>query len=144
VNRSNAIHARLRQAARRDQASRRALAALPMHLVAAVGGARVGLVDGGAASLAGWGFAGSRLDASAHRRWIEDAFVQAHVDVFAGSHTCLAAMRQFDLGERRAVVANNGAAGMPNFAGTRFGLITRISERRHAGRARLYGSEVNG
>jgi len=28
---------------------------------------------------------------------------------------------------RHRVVANNGAAGMPNFAGTHFGLATRIS-----------------
>jgi hypothetical protein len=144
VHRSNAIHERLRETARRDETSRRALAGLPMHLVASVGGARVGLVHGDAGSLAGWGFAASRLDASAHRRWIDDVFAQAHVDVFACSHTCLAAMRQFDLGGRHGVVANNGAAGMPNFAGTRYGVITRIAERRHAGRARLYGREVQG
>jgi hypothetical protein len=29
-------------------------------------------------------------------------------------------------------VANNGAAGMPNFAGTRYGLVTRISTRPRA------------
>jgi hypothetical protein len=42
------------------------------------------------------------------------------------------------------VVANNGAAGMPNFDATRFGVLTRISERSYAGEARLYGTRVRG
>jgi hypothetical protein len=49
------------------------------------------------------------------------------VDVFASTHTCLAAMRRIRLGEDDAVVVNNGAAGMPNFDSGTFGIITRIS-----------------
>jgi hypothetical protein len=40
------------------------------------------------------------------------------------------------------VVANNGAAGMPNFAGERFGLLTRISVL--PAREALYGTRVAG
>jgi hypothetical protein len=83
----------------------------------------IGIVHGDAASLAGWGFAHDRLDAPGQTRWIESAFGDARVDIFASTHTCLPALRRFAGG----VVANNGAAGMPNFAGTRFGLVTRIS-----------------
>jgi hypothetical protein len=111
-----------------------------MHLTAQVGAARIGIVHGDAASLAGWGFAHDRLDDAARRRWVESAFRDARVDVFASTHTCLPALRRFDGG----VVANNGAAGMPNFAGSRCGLLTRISTRSFEGDARLYGLEAAG
>jgi len=144
VSRSNAILERLLETARTDDAARRALAELPMHLVARVGEARVGIVHVDASSLAGWGFAASRLDAPEHRRWIEDAFDQARVDVFACSHTCLAAIREFAFDAGPAVVANNGAAGMPNFTGSREGVVTRISVHAARDSARLYGTRVAG
>ena len=140
VSRSNEILARLRATAARAPQLRARLAALPMHLVARVGDARIGIVHGDAASLAGWGFAQDRLDDPAHRRWIESALHDGQVDAFASTHTCLPALRAFD----RGVVANNGAAGMPNFAGARFGMLTRIGVRPCAGPERLYGVEVAG
>lgn len=135
VSCSNEIIERLRETARGLPGWRRALAQLPMHLVARVGDARVGIVHGDAASLAGWGFAHDRLDEPSHARWIESAFRDARVDVFASTHTCLPALRAFECG----IVANNGAAGMPNHAGTRFGIVTRISTRPFAGAGRLRG-----
>ena len=129
VSRSNAILERLRGRARAYPAIREAYAALPMHGVARVGDARIGLVHGDATSLAGWGFAHDRLDAPSHRRWLENVFADSKADVFASTHTCLPAFRDFGFG----IVANNGAAGMPNFAGTRHGLITRIGVRPHGG-----------
>jgi len=39
------------------------------------------------------------------------------------------ALRRFAFGEQYRIVINNGAAGMPNFAGVRCGLITRIATR---------------
>jgi hypothetical protein len=140
VMRSNEILVRLRQTAASRPALRARLGELPMHLTANVSGARVGIVHGDAASLAGWGFAQDRLDDPAHRRWIESAFAQSRVDVFASTHTCLPALRRFAGG----VVANNGAAGMPNFAASRFGLVTRIGARPHEGSERLYGLEAAG
>lgn len=142
VARSNAIAAKLRETARGLPEERLRLASLPMHLVAQVGGARVGIVHGDCASLAGWGFAQDALDNPGHRRWIENGFRDARVEVFASSHTCLPALRAFDFEAGRAVVANNGAAGMPNFAGESFGLVTRISTRRAA--HALYGTTVAG
>ncbi len=140
VCRSNEILERLRATARRAPRLRARMRELPMHLTAQVGDARIGIVHGDAASLAGWGFAHDRLDEPSHRRWIESAFRDARVDAFASTHTCLPAFRDF--GGR--AVANNGAAGMPNFTGTHHGLITRIGVRRHAGPQRLYGLEAGG
>jgi hypothetical protein len=142
VSRSNEILERLRATARGFPPLRAKLGALPMNLVAQVGEARVGIVHGDAASLAGWGFAHDRLDDPAHTRWIEAAFRDARVDIFASTHTCLPAIRSY--GDDNAVVANNGAAGMPNFSGTRFGLVTRIARRAFAGPQKLYGVETRG
>jgi len=144
VSRSNEILARLRRTARRNPELRARLVELPMHLTARVGAARVGIVHGDAASLAGWGFAHDRLDDRAHGRWIAAAFRDARVDIFASTHTCLAALRLFDVDGRRCAVANNGAAGMPNFAGTSFGLLTRIATTAFEGPERVYGSTVAG
>ena len=135
VARSNDIIDRLRETARSLPPWRERLGKLPMQLVARVGDARVGLVHGDATSLAGWGFAHERLADPAHVRWIDSVFQDARVDVFASSHTCLPALREFDAG----VIANNGAAGMPNHGGTRFGLITRIAREPYRGVERLRG-----
>ena len=142
VDRSNEILARLRGTARAFPGARATLAALPMNLVARVGQARVGIVHGDASSLAGWGFAQGALDDPAHRRWLERAFADSRVDVFASSHTCLPALRAFDFGRGAVAVANNGSAGMPNFEGERFGVVTRVSVR--PAREPLYGTRVAG
>ena len=144
VSRSNGIMTLLRATARLEPGLRARLGSLPMHLTARVGGARIGVVHGDAASLAGWGFAQDRMDDPAHARWIASAFRDARVDVFASTHTCLPALRLFEVDGRHAAVANNGAAGMPNFTGTRHGLLTRIAARPFAGPERVYGAEVAG
>ena len=125
VHRSNAILEALRPHASPSAAAR--LAALPMHLVAQVGGLRVGIVHGDAAALAGWRFAHDALDKPANARWLEAVRAASGIDIFACTHTCLAALREFTFGPERMTVVNNGAAGMPNFAGTQFGVITRIA-----------------
>jgi hypothetical protein len=127
VERSNEILLRLRETARGFPLLRARLGALPMHLVAEVGGTRIGIVHGDAESLAGWQFSQEFLsDPPARLRALIDA---AAVDVFASSHTCLPVMQAFDTARGRMLLANNGAAGMPNFAGEKFGLITRIATR---------------
>ena len=52
----------------------------------------------------------------------------AGVRVFASSHTCLPVLQAF---EDAGVIVNNGAAGMPNFESTEYGLATRISVSPH-------------
>jgi hypothetical protein len=95
---------------------------------------RVGVVHGDAESLAGWRFDIDALDDPKEQAWRAEAFAKAEVDIFASTHTCLPAMRRFDLdGEK--LVANNGAAGMPNARGSRFGILTRIGTDPLPGRA---------
>ncbi|HEX9392690.1 MAG TPA: hypothetical protein VF928_15370 [Usitatibacteraceae bacterium] len=130
VERSNQIMRRLRATGARHPELRAQLTALPMHAVASVGGVRIGIVHGDAESLAGWRFAHNALDEETNRQWLVDICRHARLAGFASSHTCLPTLRRQHSGAGRSFIANNGAAGMPNFAYTGYGLITRIS--RHA------------
>ncbi|MBM3346404.1 MAG: hypothetical protein FJY55_07930 [Betaproteobacteria bacterium] len=140
VARSNAILRQLAGIARGDDAATADLARLPMNLVAEVGGERVGIVHGDASSLSGWDCSQEVLRDAPERtaRQIDEAGVR----VLATSHTCLPVLAGFSLPLGRAVLANNGAAGMPNFAGTQFGIVTRVSVR--PARERLYGTTAEG
>ena len=142
VARSNAIEERLRNTARLFPELRSNLGALPMCAAARVGGLRVGIVHGDAEWLAGWGFARDALDDPARRNWIEECFAQSGARIFASSHTCLPACRSFVTPAGACAVINNGAAGMPNFAGSQHGIITRIAGLPSAGS--LYGVEIDG
>ena len=137
VERSNRILRRLRGAA--GLAQRAELAALPMWLRADVGGLRVGIVHGDASSLAGWGFAQEHLREATHRDTVRGWFGQAGVDVFACTHTCLPVFQSLCTGGALRWVCNNGAAGMPNFAGDGAGLLTRIAMHPFDGPQRRFG-----
>ena len=144
VTRSNTILAQLRETARAFPPLRARLAALPMTLVAAVGPLRVAIVHGDCASLAGWSY-----DESALRDAAGIARAVAHCDasgarVIASSHTCLPIALNLDTPQGVATLFNNGAAGMPNFAGTSFGVVTRISTQPAATPAALYGTAIDG
>lgn len=129
VVRSNRIIEQLKETARRAPGAAARLAALPMYRIAEVGGQRIAIVHGDADSLAGWGFSQETLATREGRDAAASAFRAAGVRVFASSHTCLPVLQAF---EGVGVIVNNGAAGMPNFAGTHFGLATRISVVPHA------------
>lgn len=142
VKRSNAIMMRLRQTASVCPELREPLAALPMHLVAAVGELTVGITHGDACSLAGWDFSHDALHLPDHQAYLHSLFDRARVDVFASSHTCLPALRVLnDRGAERAII-NNGAAGMPNFSGTHYGIATRISIHACPPTIQLYGTRI--
>jgi len=125
VRRSNETLLQLRAETPPDARAR--LRALPMHLVAQVGRLRLGLVHGDAQSLAGWQFAQESLDDAGNRAWLDTVRAASRIDVFACTHTGRAALRDYALPSGRLTVANNGAAGMPNFSGSQFGVITRIA-----------------
>ena len=129
VARSNRIIERLQRTAQRAPGAAEHLIALPMYRVAEVGGQRIAIVHGDAESLAGWGFSQEALATRAGRDAAAGAFGAAAVRVFASSHTCLPVLQAFD---GAGIIANNGAAGMPNFSGTEYGLATRISPTPHA------------
>ena len=141
VARSNAIMGVLAGTARRHPALAARLVALPMTLVARVAGVRVGIVHGDAESLAGWSFGEEAINAAQVVRMFE----RARVRVFASSHTCLPVAQVFDTAAGPCALINNGAAGMSNFAATRFGVVTRISSRpAPPAAAALYGTVVEG
>ena len=128
VERSNRIHARLKSTARRHKELLARIAALPMFARYWVGDCRIGVVHGDAESLAGWRFGAHAMGDPEALPWLRSAFEAAHVDLFASTHTCLPAMRRVPVARgREGWVANNGAAGMPNFAGDPAGLCTRIA-----------------
>jgi len=124
VARSNRILERLRASAQRMPGACAQLAALPMFRVAEVGGERIAIVHGDADALAGWGFSQETLATREGEDAATRAFDAAGVRLFASSHSCLPVLQGVAGG--RAVI-NNGAAGLPNFAGTRYGIATRIS-----------------
>jgi len=126
VERSNQIHARLKDTAKHYPDLLAQLAALPMFARYRIGKVDVGVVHGDAESLAGWRFDTSLPNGIVKGDWLHNAFEQADVDVFASTHTCLPVLRHYGLPTNKVVI-NNGAAGMPNFAQTRYGLLTRIS-----------------
>lgn len=143
VARSNRIHARLKTTAQRFPTILAALAMLPMVARYRVGDCRVGVVHGDAESLAGWRFDPVELDRADNRAWLDRAFEEAQVDVFASTHTCVPALRRFPREKMVGIVVNNGSAGMPNFRDGRYGLITRIAVRPSPHR-RCYGTVMGG
>lgn len=143
VERSNRMLTQLRATARKHPALRQQLAALPMTAVAAVGGERIAIVHGDCASLAGWAY-----DESALRDAQGLALAAAHcavadARVIASSHTCLPIATRLETPNGTAALFNNGAAGMPNFAGTTFGVITRIAVIPVSTPAALYGMQLD-
>lgn len=142
VERSNQIHARLKRAAARHPELLRRLSELPLVARYRVGQVRIGVVHGDAESLAGWRFDVAALDDPSGHAWRTQASVSAAVDVFASSHTCLPALREY-ASDGVKLVINNGAAGMPNFSGRRHGILTRIATT-PSPHTPLYGTSLDG
>ena len=152
VERSNRIHARLKQTAQQAPALQQALSKQPMFARYQVGDCRVAVVHGDADSLAGWRFDGTHLQQAAlghaafdarYASWLQSAFDEAEVEVFASSHTCQPALLALGGLDAGRIVINNGAAGMPNFEGLQSGLMTRISLQASP-HAPLYGVRRSG
>lgn len=142
VRRSNAIMERLHRCAAGFPELRTRLRELPLWACIELGGRRIGIVHGDAESLSGWHFAAERLAADDDASPAPRFFRESGVDLFACSHTCLPVLQAVSVNGRRHVVANNGAAGMPNFRNTRFGLLTRISTRPEVPADSLYGTRL--
>lgn len=154
---SNAVMERLQRTALEFPEIRKALGALPMTRTIAIGDERVGIVHGDPETLSGWAFAAERLSPVARccsgdeaaaaltpAETIERWFDEAGVTAFMCTHTCLAHARAYDVDGRRRLIANNGAAGLPNFADTSHGLVSRLSADPHPAPGSLYGATVGG
>lgn len=144
VERSNNILTQLRKTACRHPDLRQQLALLPMTAVAAVGGERIAIVHGDCESLAGWAYDESALRDAKGLALAAAHCTAADARVIAGSHTCLPVATRLETPNGAAALFNNGAAGMPNFAGTAFGVITRIAVAPAQGPQALYGTQLNG
>jgi hypothetical protein len=158
VDRSNQIMTRLRATARRFPDLVGRLGELPLHLTAVVGGQRVGIVHGDPENLAGWRLALEAMEPGDRlvRRQVGwrgpattaadllDWFRRADVGVLASSHTGLPYAQAVPDGRGRRLVVNNGAAGLPNFAGSGYGVVTRLSNDPRVPADSLYGTSVAG
>jgi hypothetical protein len=157
VARSNAIMERLQATAIEFPQICKALDALPLRRTIQVDSQRIGIVHGDAETLSGWSFAAERLSQSSKccsgdevtteltpRDTIDRWFSDADVTAFASTHTCLAHAKDFEIEGKQRLIMNNGAAGLPNFSGTTFGLITRISADPKVPAESLYGITLGG
>jgi hypothetical protein len=156
VERSDQIIIRLRATARRFPDLVARLGRLPSHITASVGSERVGIVHGDPESLAGWGLALEAMEPGDHllRRqlgWhgrptppakVQQWLRRAGVTVLASTHTGLPYAQDFHAEGRRRLVINNGAAGLGNFAGTTYGVVTRLSASPTVPTDSLYGTTI--
>jgi hypothetical protein len=143
VERSNAIILNLRDTARCHPDLRSRLATLPMHRVAEVGDVRVAIVHGDLESLSGWALSQEILAADNAKLIVQKQIVASGCRIVASSHTCLPVAVRLETSIGPCGVFNNGAAGMPNFRATHFGVITRIATT-PAVQTTLYGTRLGG
>jgi len=141
VARSNQIHAQLQQTAQQFPLLLQQLSKLPLYRRYRLAEQTVGVVHGDAESLAGWSFDANRLHDIKHDAELIQLFERAQVDVFASTHTCLPILKPIvDANANNKTIVNNGAAGMPNFQSTHYGVLTRISVYPSSHQA-LYGAK---
>jgi len=129
VDRSNKIMMELGRTAQRALNAQQLadIAALPVTARYSVGSAQIAITHGDDQSLSGWSFAQDQL-AETWRTGLAGRMLDANVQIFASSHTCLpvADTAITGSGDLLAVI-NNGSAGMANFDSNSDGLITRIA-----------------
>lgn len=138
VERSNAIQRSLRASVARLPGMAARLAARPATALVSVAGRRVAISHGDEQSLAGWSCSREALGHAERRQQLDAWFAAQAVEVLATSHTCAAVA----LNLRHGALINNGAAGMPNFATGRYGLVSRIARSAHP--AALYRCQRDG
>lgn len=138
VQRSNAIQQELQSTAQRLPGMPQRLAARASTALVSVAGQRVAISHGDEQSLAGWGCSRESLSEPQRQQQLDAWLGAANVRVLASSHTCSAVALNLSHG----ALINNGAAGLPNFADGRYGLVTRIANTAHP--AALYHCQRDG
>lgn len=124
VARSNRIHKMLSFALEKAPELKEMLIGRPSLLVANVAGRRVGITHGDEKLLGGWDNSRETLQDILRQDEVDTFMSESNLDVFTTTHTCAPAAIRL----ARGVVINNGAAGLPNFAGEHFGLCIRIAK----------------
>ncbi len=138
VARSNKIHSMLFEALADRPDLKALMSDRPSTTTVDVAGRKVGISHGDEHMVGGWNCSREELSNPARQKEL-DAFMEENgLDVFTTTHTCAAAAIVLDHG----AFINNGAAGLPNFAGQDFGLAVRIAEEPHPDA--LFGAKRGG
>ncbi|WP_125025022.1 hypothetical protein [Pseudomonas sp. SCT] len=138
---SNLIHQSLRQTLQDMPTLRAKMMERKAHALLEVAGHRVAVSHGDEFSLAGWKCSRQALQRPERQRQLTAWMDEQKISVFATSHTCAPVALSWGIG----AVINNGAAGMPNFTGGQYGVISRIASTpcsRALYRARVQGLYV--
>lgn len=138
VERSNAIQLELNRTVQGLPGMAARLATRPSTALVSVAGQHVAISHGDEQSLAGWNCSRESLREPARQQQLNSWFAAQNIKVLATSHTCSAVA----LGLEHGALINNGAAGLPNFAGGRYGLLSRIATTPHP--AALYRCQRDG
>ncbi|MGB4074068.1 hypothetical protein [Pseudomonas sp.] len=138
VERSNAIQQELNKTVQGLPGMAERLGAGPSTALIRVGGQRVAISHGDEQSLAGWSCSREALSEAARQQQLDNWLQSADIRGLATSHSCSAVALNLTHG----ALINNGAAGMPNFAGGRYGLLSRIATTPHP--AALYRCQRDG
>lgn len=138
VARSNKIHSMLFDELSDRPELKELLEGRPSTTTVAVAGRKVGITHGDEHMVGGWNCSREELSEPERQRKLDAFLSENDLVALATTHTCSAAAIALDHG----LVINNGAAGLPNFAGQHFGLVIRIAETPHPDA--LFGAQRNG
>jgi len=158
VERSSQIIKRLKDRASRHFHLTEGVRVLPKVMIAQLGEVRVCILHGDPECISGWGFSVEAMEPfdenlrkqlnvpstiCTTQQQVLKWFEEANVDAFACTHTCLPFAQDFKKANGDScVVFNNGSAGMANFKGTTYGLLTRISTRPEVPENSIYGISI--
>ena len=123
VSRSNRIHRMLLAAVHEHPECRELLVGRPAAMTVDVAGVKVGITHGDEKLIGGWDCSRDSLQDPLRQDELARFMKEAGIEVFATTHTCAAVAVELECG----LMINNGAAGLPNFEGQHFGIITRIA-----------------
>ena len=127
VDRSNLIHRELKEAFMSLPEGKALLENRPGVAIVEVGKEKVAISHGDEQSLAGWQCSRESLMEAGRQAELAGWMSGQGIRVLATTHTCAPAALAWEHG----AVINNGAAGMPNFKGQLWGLVTRIAVSPH-------------
>lgn len=124
IERSDRIHSEMRKNLEGkyilDEISKRG-----KFMALCFGGRKIFVTHGDEKNLAGWGLSIVSLKDVKRVEEVSNWMDEKGVDIMAVTHTCDPALLNND----GKVIINNGAAGMPNIKGEKYGIITKISKK---------------
>ena len=138
VSRSNRIHKKLSEAVDAHPELKELLAGRPATCTVGVASKKVAVTHGDEKLIGGWACSRESLQDVLRQDELDRWMAANDVDVLATTHTCAPAA----LALAQGLVVNNGAAGLPNFAGQHFGLAVRVAAAPHPDA--LFGAERDG